>query len=62
MYVRVSLRCICMLRIMRVDTLRRVHNVGFLVIRLKWAFWEGNHLSGKNVVLGTSPNIPGNIR
>ena len=34
MYIRVSLRG--MLRLIRVDTLRRVHNVGFLTRRLKY--------------------------
>ena len=34
MSARISLRC--MLRLIRVNTLRSVHNVGFLVGRLKW--------------------------
>ena len=40
--VRVSLRG--MLRLIRVDTLRRVHNVGFLAGRLKCIFINVNYL------------------
>ena len=36
MSARISLRG--MLRLIRIDTLRRVHNVGFLVIRLFFIF------------------------
>ena len=45
MYIRVSLRC--MLRLIRVDALRRVHNVDLLVGRLIFGL-DGDIMSTKD--------------